>query len=157
MTRSQPTRSQPTPRAHTPRSHATAAEDEHGFTCVTRSHTHSHTDFTPRPTPRAHTRVHTQTELKTRKVHLKELHRKVWRVQSHGGELCDAFTARVHTPRSHAAAAEDEHGFTCVTRSHTRSHTDFTPRPSPHAHTRVHTQTELKTRKVHLKELQRKV
>jgi hypothetical protein len=87
----------------------------------------------------------------------KELHRKVWRVQSHGGELCDAFTARVHTPRSHAAAAEDEHGFTCVTRSHTRSHTDFTPRPSPHAHTRVHTQTELKTRKVHLKELHRKV
>ena len=56
----------------------------------------------------------------------------------------------VHTPRSHtrshAVAADDEHGFfTCVTRSHTRSHPTFTPR----VHTRVCTQPQLKPGKVH--------
>ena len=86
--------------SHT-RSHADGAEDEEGAAPsdaeveqgstermanlvegaaaqgVTRSHPRSHHAFTPRPTPRAHTRVHTQTELKTRKVHLEELQRKV--------------------------------------------------------------------------------
>ena len=114
-----------TQRVHTRRSHNAATEDKQGVTRVTRSHT---TRSQPAPYPAF-----------TRRSHTTRSHPAPYPAFTH------AFTPHVHTPRSHtrshAVAAEDEHGFTCVTRSHTA----FTLRTTPRVHTRVHTQSQLTT------------